>query len=52
MSTWFEFDMEALNAPFLTNFDRLFLVQHFRGKAHELQVSSSGGQAQNASAKL
>lgn len=38
MSTWFELDMDALSAPFATNFDRLFLVQHFGGKAHELQV--------------
>ena len=46
MSTWFDLDMDTLNAPFATNFDRLFLVQHFGGKAHELQVRPIN--AQNA----
>jgi hypothetical protein len=36
MSTWFEFDMAVLTEPFSTRFDRVLLVQHFSGKAHEL----------------
>ncbi|MES2402383.1 MAG: hypothetical protein V4573_20490 [Pseudomonadota bacterium] len=38
MATWFELDPERLTEPFQTRFDRLFLVQHFAGKAHELRV--------------
>ncbi len=37
-STWFEFDPSHLADPFLTDFSRVFLVQHFKGKAFELNV--------------
>lgn len=40
MSTWFEFDLDVLNNPFATRFDRVFLVQHFGGKAHELRLQA------------
>ena len=42
MATWFEFDLSVLAEPFPTNFSRVFLVQHFGGKAHELHVIASG----------
>lgn len=45
MSTWFEIDLDKLDEPFATNFDRVFLVQHFGGQAHELQVSAINSQA-------
>jgi hypothetical protein len=41
MATWFEFELSVLEEPFLTQFDRVFLVQHFGGKAHELRVRTS-----------
>jgi hypothetical protein len=42
MSTWFELDAAILVHPFATSFDRVFLVQHFAGKVHELPVVASG----------
>ena len=42
MATWFEFDLAPLAEPFVAKFDRVFLVQHFGGKAHELRVLASG----------
>lgn len=42
MATWFEFDLEVLDDLFTTRFDRVFLVQHFGGRAHELSLQTSG----------
>lgn len=42
MATWFEFDLSLLREPFTTSFERVFLVQHFGGKAHELSIHSGG----------
>ncbi|WP_129516506.1 hypothetical protein [Burkholderia stabilis] len=40
ITTYFEFDHEVLGGPFCTQFDRVFLVQHFAGKAYELNVQA------------
>ncbi|HZX32557.1 MAG TPA: hypothetical protein VFF03_14480 [Rhodocyclaceae bacterium] len=42
MATWFEFDGEVLTDTFTTRFDRVFLVRHFGGKAHELKLREHG----------
>lgn len=41
MATWFEFDSTLLTEPFVTNFDRVFLMRHFEGKAYELGVAGA-----------
>lgn len=41
MATWFEFDPGVLSSSFKTRFDRVFLVEHFGGRAHELAITSS-----------
>ena len=38
MATWFDFDSAPLLESFATAFDRVFVVQHFGGKAHELGI--------------
>lgn len=40
MTTYFQLDLDVLVRPFCTRFDRVFLVQHFVGKAHELRVQA------------
>ena len=42
MGTWFDFDSPPFMAPFETNFDRVFLVEHIAGKVHELRVIATG----------
>lgn len=42
MGTWFDFDSPPFMAPFETNFDRAFLVEHIAGKVHELRVIAAG----------
>lgn len=42
IATWFEFDPEDIKFPFITQFDRVFLVQHFAGKVYELSAQGSG----------
>ena len=42
MGTWFDFDSPPFMAPFETNFDRVFLVEHSAGKVHELRVIATG----------
>jgi hypothetical protein len=42
MATWFEFEVEVFQQTFTTSFDRVFLVQHFGGKAHELALKAGG----------
>ncbi len=41
-ATWFEFNLQVLEEPFTTHFERVFLAQHFAGKAHELCVTHDG----------
>lgn len=38
MATWFDFDSAPLQERFTTAFDRVFVVRHFGGKAHELDI--------------
>jgi hypothetical protein len=38
MSTWFEFESEALEKPFRTSFDRVFVLRHFGNKLFELNL--------------
>ena len=38
MSTWFEFESEALVKPFRTSYDRVFILRHFGSKLVELEV--------------
>ena len=38
MATWFEFEPALLEEHFSTSFDRIYVVQHFRGVAHELRI--------------
>lgn len=40
-ATWFDFDCELLREPFITSFERSFLVRHFSGRAHELNLKAS-----------
>lgn len=41
MSTWFNFESAPLQDPFVTNFNRVFVVQHFAGRVHELRLIPS-----------
>ena len=41
MGTRFDFDSTPFMAPFETNFDRVFLVEHIAGKVHKLRVIAS-----------
>lgn len=38
MSTWFEIEQSLLDESFSTRFDRVYVVQHFRGVAHQLRL--------------
>ncbi|TFY98842.1 hypothetical protein [Ramlibacter humi] len=38
MSTWFDFDNEALAGPFRSGFERVFIVRHFANAMNELVV--------------
>ena len=51
MGTWFDFDSTPFMAPFETNFDRVFLVEHIAGKVHKLRVIASGLWPQASSLK-
>lgn len=42
MSTWFNFDSASLQERFTSAFDRVFVVRHFVGKAHELGIAPLG----------
>lgn len=42
MATWFEFEPTLLEECFSTNFDRMYVVQHFRGTAHRLRIQKGG----------
>lgn len=44
MATWFEIESSILEHAFHTAFDRVFLVEHFRGKAHELHVTMAASE--------
>ena len=50
MGTRFDFDSTPFMAPFETNFDRVFLVEHIAGKVHKLRVIASGLWPQASSA--
>ncbi len=39
MATWFELDVKILNKTYSSEFDRVFLVQQFRKKSFEIQLS-------------
>lgn len=39
MSTWFDFQEDALAGPFKTSFDRVFVLRHFGQALHELPVA-------------
>ena len=40
MATWFEFDSGVLQEAFQTKFDRVYLVEHFRKRAHQLRITN------------
>ena len=39
MSTWFDFQSDAIARPFATSFDRVFIMRHFGQALHELTLS-------------
>ena len=38
MSTWYDFDANAIAGPFKSSFDRVFVLRHFDSKLHELTL--------------
>ncbi len=43
MSTWFDFETDALAGPFVTTFDRVFLMRHFGQALHDLPLAKPSG---------
>lgn len=43
MSTWFDFESDALSGPFCTSFDRVFLMRHFGQALHDLPIVKPSG---------
>jgi hypothetical protein len=41
MSTWFEFESDALARHYCSSFDRVFLLRHFGQKLYELHIAAS-----------
>lgn len=39
MSTWFQFDAAALTVPFVSSFDRVFVLRHFGSELYELNLT-------------
>jgi len=38
MSTWFNFNLEAVSGTFRSSFERVFLLRHFASQLHELRL--------------
>jgi hypothetical protein len=41
MSTWFDFEPDALAGPFVTTFDRVFVMRHFVQALHDLSLAKA-----------